>query len=297
MKTKFFGISAKLALAILAVSGSLFTSCYDSVDSDMSVPYTPPAAKYFLSGTITDAATGLPLAATVNGTTLGTDGTYFITAQAGANTLTVTKSGYADVTRTVTIPTVEAGQSITYVANVAMVSTATPPFDADDVTINISSKTTWIDNILTKADDESLNISTGDQAENFDRTFMVDAGITSDIETALADAPADLARYIKNYLGTQFGTFGEYQDNALPMPFTISLPAYAILDNVTVRYYYVKTLATFVYDGATYKVNIAGIDTYSFSRKYTIDSHSHSHNGHGHGDAINAGGGIVTPEL
>ena len=40
MKSKFFGLSAKLALAVLAV-GTTLTSCYDSENGDVNKPYTP----------------------------------------------------------------------------------------------------------------------------------------------------------------------------------------------------------------------------------------------------------------
>ena len=34
MKSKFFGNGAKLALAVLAVCGTLFTSCYEKAEVD-----------------------------------------------------------------------------------------------------------------------------------------------------------------------------------------------------------------------------------------------------------------------
>ena len=36
MKSKFFGNGAKLALAVLAVCGTLFTSCYEKAEVDQS---------------------------------------------------------------------------------------------------------------------------------------------------------------------------------------------------------------------------------------------------------------------
>ena len=56
MKSKFFGNGAKLALAVLAVCGTLFTSCYEKAEVDEATK--PAPAKYYIAGTITDATTG-----------------------------------------------------------------------------------------------------------------------------------------------------------------------------------------------------------------------------------------------
>lgn len=70
MKSKFFGFTAKLAMAILAV-GTMFTSCYDSENGDVTKPYVAPDPVYLISGTITDVETGAAITdatITVNGT-------------------------------------------------------------------------------------------------------------------------------------------------------------------------------------------------------------------------------------
>ena len=59
MKSKFFGNGAKLALAVLAVCGTLFTSCYEKAEVDQATK--PAEAKYYIAGTITDATTGQEL--------------------------------------------------------------------------------------------------------------------------------------------------------------------------------------------------------------------------------------------
>ena len=57
MKSRFFGLSAKLALAVLAV-GFTFTSCYDSANDGIIVPgdvdVVIPAPKYEVTGYVTD---------------------------------------------------------------------------------------------------------------------------------------------------------------------------------------------------------------------------------------------------
>ena len=69
MKSKFFGNGAKLALAVLAVCGTLFTSCYEKAEVDEATK--PAPAKYYIAGTITDATTGQVL--TTATVTLGGD--------------------------------------------------------------------------------------------------------------------------------------------------------------------------------------------------------------------------------
>ena len=44
MKSKLFGNGAKLALAVLAVCGTLFTSCYEKAEVDQATK--PAEAKY-----------------------------------------------------------------------------------------------------------------------------------------------------------------------------------------------------------------------------------------------------------
>ena len=57
MKSKFFGLNAKLALAVLAV-GTMFTSCYDSENGDVTKPYVAPDAVYSFQGVVTNNITG-----------------------------------------------------------------------------------------------------------------------------------------------------------------------------------------------------------------------------------------------
>ena len=57
MKSKLFGLGAKMALALLAV-GMTVTSCYDSENVDIIQPDQPVAPKYYIAGNITDAETG-----------------------------------------------------------------------------------------------------------------------------------------------------------------------------------------------------------------------------------------------
>ena len=107
MKSKFFGLSAKLALAILAV-GTTLTSCYDSENVDIVAPSQPEPATYVIVGNITDAATGLPLsegvAVTVDGNaqTVNASGYFEATGlSAGSHEVKVSAPTYNDAVRTI----------------------------------------------------------------------------------------------------------------------------------------------------------------------------------------------------
>lgn len=122
MKGKVFGYSAKLALAVLAVFGTMFTSCYekDEIDSTTVAP-----AAYYVVGSISDGSNGQPLTAAtvkVDGTAVTlTNGAFILKVTAsGAHTVAVTAEGYYDVTKTVYCVVVADGQTSVAVADIAL---------------------------------------------------------------------------------------------------------------------------------------------------------------------------------
>ena len=134
MKSKFFGFSAKLALAILAV-GTTLTSCYDSENVDVIAPENPAPAVYYIAGNITNATTGEALTAeelnassttvTMNGADIKgslTGNSFKLPAEAnGTYTFVVDVAGYHTATRTVYTPVIaDGGTSITN-ADIALV--------------------------------------------------------------------------------------------------------------------------------------------------------------------------------
>lgn len=64
MKSKFFGFSAKLAFAVLAV-GTMLSSCYEKGEVDATPNPKPGPAKYIVVGNVTNLKTGKALVATV----------------------------------------------------------------------------------------------------------------------------------------------------------------------------------------------------------------------------------------
>lgn len=111
MKSKFFGINAKMALAALAVCG-LFTSCYEKEELDAPVLADPI---YVITGNLVSASTGQAVNGTVSiGTeTVTTTNGYFEKkmSKGGSFAITVDIAGYLSATRTVYLATVGKGET------------------------------------------------------------------------------------------------------------------------------------------------------------------------------------------
>lgn len=293
MKSKLFSLNAKLALAVLAVS-TMFASCYDSENGDVTKPYTPLPAAYYVVGSVTDLETGNALQANVkvNGVDASVvDGNYTAEAVAGVNTVEVSCADYVSVTRKVNIPTVQAGQSYTAVVSVAMVKESSE-LDVD-VTLVSSVPTT---EIVTKTSQENigLDLIAEDEPATFTRNFEVESGSVLKEKTP---APSEeLDAYIAEYLAENFGKFNPTNK---VVPYTFTIPTWNWLKAVNIEYSYIKTVYNFKSENEECKVTLHTIAGYMFSAEFEPNhnfSHSHGH-GHGHGDDINAGGGILTPEM
>ena len=297
MKSKIFGLNAKLALAVLAVS-TMFASCYDSENGDVPQPYEPEPAAYYVAGTITDLETGAPLAATISvdgqtATATADGGAYSIklTAPGDGKVLTVEMDGYVAASRTFNVPTMQDGQVYTAVVNVAM-SKSTSDLDVKVELINLPSEET---RRFTSAEYPGLDLIGEDEGLKIDRTFEVVYGFT---EPNLDGVSEGLATYINQYLGEQLGIFGEAR--LMEVKQEINLRPWMAL--VAVNLDYDLNEITYLFtpaDGEAVEVTVKGVTGYKFSVEET-DNHnyvySHGH-GHDHGDNINAGGGILTPEM
>ena len=313
MKSKIFGLGAKLALAFLAVG--TMTSCYDSENGDVTKPYVAPDPVYKVGGTITDVETGAALNATVkvNGSAVTvTDGVYLADAVAGSNTVVVSMAGYNNdeaVERTVNIATVAAGQSATAVVNVALLKNQeeTPEFDLSKVTMEVANiKSGEYTNEFTVVDYPEMEAIAYDEELVVDWTFediQIGASIEPTVEEALADAPAEakagLIAYAKSVIGVYEGIYGEQR--GIDETYKVSIAPYHELKSVTITYNGTKVSYTFGYDGWTGEaIVITGLNSYKFSNTQEAFTHDHTHghcdtthgHGHGHGGNLNAGGGI-----
>lgn len=300
MKSKFFGLNAKLALAVLAV-GTMFTGCYDSENGDVTKPYQPLPASYYVMGTITDAETGETLTdatVTVNGASVSlTDGSYSTEAKVGTNTVTVQHADYNNgelVTRTIDIKAVEDGQSYTAVVNVALVKNEVlPPVE---FTVDVKYATTVNTKQVRETRDKNLSLQlvAEEEPETFTRNFEVESGYNFTMTPEKLSTELDA--YIREYLGENYG---KSNIETLTLPFTFQIPAWNALNAVIVTYMFTTT--TYTFTASTDEVCIVevdGITGYAFGTEFipNHDGHYHGH-GHDHGDNVNAGGGILSPEI
>ena len=300
MKSKFFGLNAKLALAVLAV-GTMFTGCYDSENGDVTKPYQPLPASYYVMGTITDAETGETLTdatVTVNGASVSlTDGSYSTEAKVGTNTVTVQHADYNNgelVKRTIDIKAVEDGQSYTAVVNVALVKNEVlPPVE---FTVDVKYATTVNTKQVRETRDENLSLQlvAEEEPETFTRNFKVESGYNFIMTPE--ELSTELNAYIREYLGENYG---KSNIGSLTLPFTFQIPAWNALNAVIVTYMYTTTTYTFTAStDEVCTVEVDGITGYAFGTEFipNHDGHYHGH-GHDHGDNVNAGGGILIPEI
>lgn len=156
MKKKSFlgGISAKIALLVLAVSGALLTGCYKDDGLDASNPGGGTTvlddAVYTITGSITDINTGAAIpnpVVTCDGQSVGVvAGTYSVkiakfTSATKDVTLTFKATGYNEdqtITRVVTLNKVEDGQAVVYPLPIAMKLNAVAPVGKYPVKYNLN---------------------------------------------------------------------------------------------------------------------------------------------------------------
>lgn len=117
----FRSFSAKLALAVLAISGAFLAGCSKDDGLDVEVVVPLPEAKYAVSVTVLDAATMQPLSAAItdgtNSTTAATATFSYSSAQTVTITATLADQGsYTSnkATTTVAMAEIGKGQSVVY---------------------------------------------------------------------------------------------------------------------------------------------------------------------------------------
>ena len=319
MKSKFFGLNAKLALAVLAV-GTMFASCYDSENGDVTVPYQAPDPVYTFVGTVNDNATNGPVAGatvTLSGAVVGTattdeQGGYQIVHKGAINgTVTVTvaaKEGeYEAASESFDVVSIEKGQSITYYKNLLVNYTdylpeylkvsAIPGMYSDNSTLQGENPDG--DNYIAKLD----IINETNEPMILNAKFVVKSGIRVSEDTdnfyvptkAWAnDAIADIKAYIRGELEVLEDPtyeFGREEKDA-----TIVLAPRTALKSVVISYTYATRTFDFSYASESARVKTEEVLSVAIKPVTVGIDHYHGH-GHGHGDDLNAGGGIVDPEL
>lgn len=313
MKSNFFGVTAKLAIAILAV-GTMFTSCYDSENGDVSKPYKAPDAVYTFVVTVTNGITGNPVTgATV---TAGSNacagvgnGVYQVVVtndQTGTKmpaTMTISVaagSDYEEATTTVNVATIENGQAITCYANLIVNPTVFVPeglkvetsSNTTSVTGSFSGDKTYADSNTDVDYEENLDIiNTSEDPMQVTKDITVFTGVKyvqAPVQTKAINVIAELNKYIESVEGT---VGDEFLTDVRPYSFL--LPAKSALQKISVQYMYDDKTFNFTYDGTSYVAKTRRVVSVIFSNTPVLTEMYHGHgHGHGHGGDLNAGGGI-----
>ena len=322
MKKSLFGLSAKVAMAVLAVCSFVLTSCYEK-----QAPSPKADPVYYVVGTVYDATTSEAISATVtvNSNAVTVSGGSFITKVNGAGAVTVTAEaeGYISVSRTVQVVPADYNQISVTTADIAMVPEGVELPEAGIVPANMTAEE-LIENFGfpkgTEVDEDGLihvahvlDIETHDghvmshtklpyevkdvYFEGYISDFKSNDPVVNQIMVIAGNG------YLNSGLaGAEFADFGTKE-----LKETVNKEGNCLL-NVTVCHDFSQWILTYVFDGVVYTANCVKAESTTVVPNYdTHDSHdSHdnhggndSHDGHdghnGHG-GTNAGGGVVDPE-
>lgn len=329
MKSKFFGLNAKLALAVLAV-GTMFTSCYDSENGDVTKPYVAPDAVYSFQGVVTNNITGegveganVSISGDVISGSAVTDatGTYQIVATVDADehqkdfpasvTLDVNGSDFTAISAQVNIDKIENGQSVIYFKNVVVNYTSYLPAG---VKIDTSNNSSSQEQVIQGEDAEGEGyipeldiINNTEEPIIVTYNFAVNSGskISEDLENVMgagviptraidipSEAKADIKAWIVNDLGME--PTAKFGTRLQQVAFTI--PALQALKYVSLSYTIETKNYNYSYGEESGRVVTQTVLSVMFNANMVNVGHYHGH-GHGHGNGENAGGGIVVPEL
>ena len=321
MKSKFFGLNAKLALAVLAV-GTMFTSCYDSENGDVTQPYQAPDAVYTFTGTVTSQLTNKGVAGatvTFSGAVTGTvntdvTGTYQFTTtdvDATKTSVSVVVSGADfDTTAPVNVAgfkVVEKGQSIIFFTNVMV-----------DLNIFEEEGLEFEASVGLEGDKEVVITSNPDDGEHYNDgidianntgvtkkyalTFNVKKGtkVTDDKQNvygygvrALTDEMKDA---IKNRINAALGQEPQPEFGEDTKTENIYLESGYAIGSVSIQYNIQTLNFDYAYDDESGSVQVQRIVSVLISPEIVPYEFFHGHS-HGHGDDANAGGGIIDSEF
>mgnify|MGYP005897819731 CR=1 FL=1 len=315
MKSKFFGFTAKLAMAILAV-GTMFTSCYDSENGDVSKPYKAPDAVYTFVVTVSNGITGKPVeGATVTagstacaGVGNGVYQAVVTNDQTGTkmpSTVTVSvaavANAYEAATATVNVATIENGQAITCYANIIVNPTK---YEPEGLKVETSSNTTAVTGSLSGDKNYADNnpetvkyegnldiINTSDDPMQVTKNITVYEGIKYTQEPTMTRADMDITSKLKEYIASVEGPITGF--TTAVRPYSFLLPAKSALQSISIQYLYDDKTFNFTYGNDSYVAKTRRVVSVIFSNTPVLTEMYHGHgHGHGHGGDLNAGGGI-----
>ena len=298
-------------MAILAV-GTMFTSCYDSENGDVSKPYKAPDAVYTFVVTVSNGITGKPVeGATVTagstacaGVGNGVYQAVVTNDQTGTkmpSTVTVSVaagSDYEAATATVNVATIENGQAITCYANIIVNPTKYEPEGLKvETSSNLASETGSFTGDKTLEGDNVEYVENMDIINSSDDPMQVTKNIKVFIGAKYVQEPAqtkaiDVIAELKKYIESVEGTVGTDFSTEV-RPYSFLLPAKSALQKISVQYMYDDKTFNFTYNGVSYVAKTRRVVSVIFSNTPVLTEMYHGHgHGHGHGGDLNAGGGI-----
>lgn len=321
VKSKFLGLGAKLAAALLLVCGTAtLTGCYSEND-DVAIPYIAEDPIYTITGVVMDTQgkpmsgvkvgvsnSGAATRAVTDITTTGADGLYSISSKndeygkqikkgdtpiAGENIVTFTTADGKSVFYKVTLQAAGVGGSSIGTQNVVIGEDINLPLVPEFVLVTEGPKAKT--ETFTSEKYKDLEIAnTNDVTGKYSLNLWYKAGSVYEvtIEDAFASAPSDVKASLINYAREKIGNVTELTEQNNVYEFT--LPSMCYLTQITTTAFVTDNVATVKYDGKEYVVKYKNYGNYTFN--YSYGSWSHGHNpghGHGHGEDFNAGGGIV----
>lgn len=303
MKSIFSNVSAKLALAVLAV-GTMFTSCYDSENGDVTVPTKPAEPTYTVNGVVTDFRTGEAIeGATVAIASVGTEttdatGSYTYQGTAPVNgQITISAAGYRDVVRTIKMPTVETG-AVVFTVNAALIGeydlpgieatvmeTASSEVDADALFAEDPNYETVLANLVNNTPATiTLPLTVNNLKMN---GKFVNSGVST--KAAEDDARNAFIAYCQSNLGVD-PSKGYMAGSQV---FNIEINPWTEVTALSFKGYAETVSYSFPYEGVEYTYTIEYVSGYSCEPSFHTFGHGHYHgHGHGTGGELNAGGGI-----
>jgi hypothetical protein len=306
MKSNVFGYSAKLALAVLAVCGTLFTSCYESEELDNTgggtvTPPNPVPAAYYVAGSVTDGTTGQPIenaSVTIGSeSVLLTNGSFYHDVKtSGQKTITVTAEGYLDNKKTVFVAPVGDGQTFVALGDIALFdakSQATDPvldpivpaIPAEEKAAITAALSLPADAEITEGEDGLVATHKAVIESTTDRTNVpveFQEGFELMTEPAAARAFTDRDQFVANIakaIGKSYGL----------RTVTRNMPVYAggrTMIGASIKISIAVKEFMFIINGKTYTGSAYWVD--DITVEPIVDTHD-THGGHGGGN--NAGGG------
>lgn len=324
VKSKFLGLTTKLAAALLVLGGTTLTGCYSEND-DVKVPFVEPDPVYTITGVALDEK-GMPLEgvavsilSTYTNTRSRATGDILVTGKNGLYTVSSknNKLGKRISDNTApyagenTVKFLYKGKEVSYKVNLATGAAGGASIQTRDVvfaaesgivlegTIEHTLATESNSKVVTFKPDTNPELAdyqnTSDSEVDNTIDITVKKGVKfvagKSIDEAFAGvADADTKAALIAYAQETIGSIVAIAD--MVYPFQFKLPGKSYLSALNVVTVYETCKYVFTYQGVNYPVEFLKLGEYQVNREFASLGHAHGHV-HGHSGSFNAGGGIM----